>query len=81
MLPADRVLSSDIEHLLELKRASPELGLAPRVESIDRFVQEELERLESAELPEPAGRDVSSQLEWIFYSCLKDAWPGRSVPR
>jgi len=42
-------LLADIKSLLERKKAAPEMGLAPPVESIHVFIEQELDRLETVQ--------------------------------
>lgn len=50
LIDDQRTLLVDINSLLEKKRAAPEMGLAPPVESIHAFIEQELERLESVQV-------------------------------
>lgn len=67
-------LVSDIQALLERKRAAPEMGLEAPVRSIHAFVESELERLESIVPPAYAKPDVASQLNELFRHTLVHAW-------
>jgi predicted nucleotidyltransferase len=81
LLPETHGLLQSIMRLLEMKRASPELGLAPRIDVINQFIESELERLESIQRVEPeSNKMVLEQLDGIFHAALRDAWPGCSVP-
>jgi predicted nucleotidyltransferase len=63
-------LTQDISELLKRKRAAPELGRAPPVASIDKFIASELERLESVPTAVTDRMEVSSDLNNIFRECL-----------
>lgn len=67
-------LLADIDALLEQKRTAPELGLASPVQSINTFVESELERLESLN-PSPFHREnITSKLNDVFRRSLQQAW-------
>ena len=67
-------LLSDIEELLKKKRAAPEMGLEPPVESIHRYIEAELERIDDLSIPKGEARASIPQLNEIFRVCLADAW-------
>ena len=67
-------LMTDIEDLLRRKRAAPEMGRAPPVESINKFIEGELTRLESFKLPESRRVNGLAKLNEIFHASLYDAW-------
>ena len=64
-----------IHQLLDLKRQSPEMGLAPQVPVIHAFIQTELQRLE-AMVPKQFERpaNVEVLLSRLFRATLKRAW-------
>lgn len=67
-------LVSAIHDLLALKEASPEMGLSPRVPPIQRFIEQELERLEAVR-PEPQQRsEVEPLLSELFRTVLQETW-------
>jgi hypothetical protein len=70
LIEDQRTLMSDIEALLLRKRASPEMGLAPPVQSINRFIEDELERLESYTPPRPQRDDVLPKLNAVFHQSI-----------
>lgn len=72
---ADRPrLIEAIEALLQLKSASPELGLSPQIPEIHLFIEQELERLEVA-APASGERDnVLECLSELFRGTLEKAW-------
>jgi len=49
LIDDQRTLLVDIKNLLERKKAAPEMGLAPPVESIHAFIEQELDRLETVQ--------------------------------
>jgi len=70
----DAPLRKDIDGLLERKRCSPEMGLAPPISSINSFVEAELERLDSL-VPSSSTHDqVMSTLDAVFRELLDEAW-------
>lgn len=63
-----------IQELLALKQASPELGLSPQVPTIQRFIEQELQRLEHIR-PDPQPRaEVEPLLSELFRTVLKETW-------
>jgi len=60
LVDEDRPLLDDIDALLAKKRAAPEMGLAPQVPGIHRFIERELERLE---LTKPAGASPAAGMD------------------
>jgi uncharacterized protein len=81
LLPASDELVQSITRLLEMKRRSPELGLAPRIDVINQFIEAELERLETVPRFETASDTILvERLDGILHAALREAWPGRSVP-
>jgi predicted nucleotidyltransferase len=67
-------LVADIESLLQRKRAAPEMGLEPPVESINRFIEDELARLESYAPLRHHRDDVVPKLNAVFHQSIADAW-------
>ncbi|UCG46817.1 MAG: nucleotidyltransferase domain-containing protein [Phycisphaerales bacterium] len=68
-LVTDATLKSCIQHLLERKKASDELGLAPRIPAISDFIDAQIARLsEKAELP-PA-RVAGPAVDRLFQQIL-----------
>ena len=74
LIRSNRCLAADIEALLKRKRAAPEMGLEPRVSSINDFIETELERLESIEPPKFQCGEVVPELNRVFHQSLQDAW-------
>jgi predicted nucleotidyltransferase len=80
-LPDSVELHEAITTLLETKRNSPELGLAPRIEVINRFIEAELDRVENIpRIETDTDAMIVERLDGIFHAALRDAWPNRSVP-
>lgn len=50
LIDDQRTLLADIKTLLERKKDTPEMGLAPPVESIHAFIEQELDRLETVQV-------------------------------
>lgn len=70
----DQHLLADIDALLARKRAAPEMGLDLPVQSINDFVERELDRLESI-VPAAFQRgDVLPNLNEVFHQTLRQAW-------
>ncbi len=67
-------LRSAINDLLELKRVSPELGLSPQIAPIQKFIENELARLEQITPMRNDRADVESLLSDLFRSVLKETW-------
>jgi uncharacterized protein len=74
LLEGEDSLLQDIHALLERKRAAPELGLAAPVTSINRFIENELDRLERLDILYKEHVDVMPKLNKIFRDALKQAW-------
>lgn len=71
LVPDEAGLMTDIMQLLERKRATPEMGLAPRVNSIHAFIEAELRRLEHLDLvPQQLLDDTTGRLNELFTRCL-----------
>jgi predicted nucleotidyltransferase len=72
LLDGQHELVADIQRLLEQKRATPELGLAPQIASIHAFIEAELQRLEGLE-PEPMqpSIDATGRLNELFAHYLR----------
>lgn len=76
LLEDDQGLLADIHELLAQKRMAAETGLIPPVQSISRFIEGELERLETFSAPQSSERgEVVSRLDEVFRSSLREAWP------
>lgn len=67
-------LLSDIDELLRKKRAAPEMGLEPPVESIHRYIETELERVELIAIPKAKAPAKLPLLNRVFRECLAEAW-------
>lgn len=65
-------LLHDIGVLLERKRASPEMGLAEPVPSLNAFIEAELERLEHIVPNRSARTEVISKLNELLYATLHE---------
>ena len=67
-------LVADIHELLERKRGSPEMGLAPQVATIHAFIEAELLRLEPIDIPQegPTTSDGTGNLNELFVRCLQE---------
>lgn len=64
-------LLTDIHRLLERKRTTPEMGLAPQVPSIHSFIEDELRRLDVLDIsPSPSPADDNIRLNKLFAQCL-----------
>lgn len=74
LIEGESDLMSDIDALLQLKRGTPETGLANPVPRINAFIEGELARLEAL-IPTPAPRKSSTELlSDIFRQSLQAAW-------
>jgi predicted nucleotidyltransferase len=70
----DPALQQAIDDLLAVKRASPEMGLSPQIVPIQRFIERELDRLESVTPVRNERRNVEPLLSELFRSVLKETW-------
>jgi predicted nucleotidyltransferase len=66
-------LINDIHSLLERKRRTSELGVEPPVQSINSFIERELERLDHIVPPTHQRDEVLSQLNEVFHLTLGEA--------
>jgi predicted nucleotidyltransferase len=70
-LIADRpALGADIDALLRRKKAAPEMGLSQPISSINAFIEQELERLESITPQRDGSSERVSMLTEVFRSTL-----------
>lgn len=67
-------LEMAISDLLERKRVSPEMGLSPKIEPIQRFIERELLRLEQISPIRKDRTDVEPLLSDLFRAVLKETW-------
>lgn len=68
----DATLRSEVEHLLDLKRNSPEIKLIPRVESLNSYMDASIEEVAVAihSLPEQKEKEWN-ELNEFFYQTLQ----------
>jgi predicted nucleotidyltransferase len=74
LIEGDGRLLLDVQDLLIRKRVAPELGLAAPVASINAFIEQELERLETVDTPPQERGNVLELLSDTFRHSLRDAW-------
>ncbi|MEX8518053.1 MAG: nucleotidyltransferase domain-containing protein [Leptothrix sp. (in: b-proteobacteria)] len=67
-------LLNAIDALLELKMASPELGLSPQIPEIHSFIEQELERLKFIVPTMEKRETVVEDLSLLFRNMLREAW-------
>jgi len=65
-------LLADIDALLAIKRDAPEMGLSDPIASINRFVEDELERLETIAPEHGARPSPLPQLNALFHAVLQE---------
>lgn len=65
-------LLADIDSLLEKKREALELGLSNPVATINAFIEEELERLETVNPQKVLRTEVMPALNQLFHACLSE---------
>jgi len=74
-LLAEGQLKSDIHHLVELKKTQPEMGVGPKIPSINAFLEREMARLEEVacelDVPESKTRRAGE----FFRHTLRRLWP------
>lgn len=61
---------AEVRHLLEQKRNSPELGLAPAVPMLNAFIEAELDGGPGDTLPKPDTPDITALLNRLFHQTL-----------
>jgi predicted nucleotidyltransferase len=74
LVEGEHALVSDIQALLERKRAAPEMGLEAPVASIHAFIEAELERLDGVTSSPPNRREALPELNRVYRSSLREAW-------
>ncbi|MFY9261402.1 MAG: nucleotidyltransferase domain-containing protein [Gallionella sp.] len=74
LIDGNRPLLADIKALLEHKRAALEMGMESPVQSINAFIESELERLESFVPPSFHRGEVLPSLNAVFHHSLAQAW-------
>lgn len=67
-------LLAAIDELIDLKRRTPELGLSPQIEPIQRFIERELIRLESVQPARVDRPEVEPMLSALFRGLLRETW-------
>jgi predicted nucleotidyltransferase len=67
-------LRETIDDLLALKRRTPELGLSPQIAPIQRFIEQELARLDTLVPPRGERVDSEPRLSALFRDLLSEAW-------
>ncbi|SFU45654.1 nucleotidyltransferase domain-containing protein [Pseudoduganella namucuonensis] len=71
-LLSDPQLLSDIEVLLEKKRAAPEMGLSAPVASLNAFIEAELARLEATPVAVSKRANAIDGLNALFHATLRE---------
>lgn len=74
MTEAEPGLRLAIDRLLDLKRGSPEMGLAPQVPEIQSFIEAELDRQERLVVERDERENVGPMLNALFRGLLREAW-------
>ena len=72
LIEEKKALLSDIQSLLEKKRASPEMGLSVPIASITAFVEEELSRLDSVNPQRTQKPEPLPNLNALFHATLHE---------
>jgi len=67
-------VAKEIAHLLAAKRAGVELDRGPRIETLSRFIAEELERWEKNSVVHQKHPINSGKLDELFRTTLTKAW-------
>jgi predicted nucleotidyltransferase len=67
-------LKTEVHHLLAAKHAGAELDRAPRNEPISRFIERELERLETYEITNHKRPAFADKLDELFRASLVEVW-------
>jgi Predicted nucleotidyltransferase len=67
-------LLSDIASLLDKKKSSAELDLAPPIPRINKFIEAELERLDALTPDVPSKRASPESLNMLFRSVVAEPW-------
>jgi len=73
MVSDNKLLTNDMRMLLAKKKASLEKQLLPSIESLNKFIEAELERLEVIDLDEPVRVNEMTKLNSLFHRVLDEA--------
>lgn len=71
----DPAVCRAIDELLVAKRSGAELDRGPRISSISDFIDREMVRLETTASDRPSPTPPIEELNQLFRSTLKEAWP------
>lgn len=71
---ADSDLRREIEQLLDAKKRGAELDRGPRITAISRFIEIEIDRLESAAVDNPSAAPPVTHLNDLFRETLAEVW-------
>lgn len=71
LIDDQRTLLADINSLLERKRAAPEMGREPPVESIHAFIEQELDRIESVQV-QTSPTTAMDSLNEVFRAAIRE---------
>jgi len=63
-----------IDELLVQKRSGAELDSGPRIPAISEFIESELARWESQEVPAGVGQGDTAELDRLFREALREVW-------
>jgi len=69
----DPILLADIQTLLLLKKSSGELQAAPRIESVNSFIESEMSRLSKVDRTKAQSLPIAT-LDAVFRKFLKECW-------
>jgi hypothetical protein len=76
----DSRIREAIDHLVAAKLSGEELRRGPRIEVLSRFIESELERLESTAMPTETSEPSLDVLNELFRGVVNEAWaPLQSV--
>ncbi len=73
-LVTDGQLRADIDKLLAAKKAGMELGRGPKIPSISRFINQELDRWENPPWMELPNRESDDELNRLFRASFDEVW-------
>ena len=73
-LPLEQSLIDSINELLEKKKTAGELGRGPRIESINQFIEQELQARERNPPVLSRGNNDIAKLNSLFFESLQEAW-------
>ncbi|MDN3647889.1 nucleotidyltransferase domain-containing protein [Reinekea marina] len=71
-LVTENQILDEVNLLLERKKVSEEKMLAPAIPALNRYIENQLSRLENIKVPKTNRISEMEQLNWLFQAVLKN---------